>query len=80
MNARVARKNAVVAALESEFIISHLFGCEIANGWEYNARRRGVDASMRGLWIVGCEWMARQAVARPRAAPRHAVDPGPEHQ
>ena len=75
MLAHVARKNAVVAALEGEFNISHLFACEIANGWEYNARRRGVDASTHGFWVVGRDWMVRQAVARPSAEP-----PGGERQ
>ena len=69
MTGFVARKNAVVATLMTDFGISPLHASVVVNGWEYDASRRGIDQSTPDFWDIGRDWMVRQvAGTRPTQA------------
>ena len=64
MTIYVSRKNAVVAGLVAEFGISRLHASELANLWEYEASRTGVDQATPGFWETGREVLRRHLADR----------------
>ena len=68
MSDYLARKKAVVAELSSEYGISPIHASEVADAWEFEANRRGIDQRARDFWKIGRDWMARQ-VDRTRPTP-----------